>query len=31
VIVLKNVSDISIWRSRPVEDVAIDQADDRQL
>jgi polygalacturonase len=31
VLVLKNVSDISIWRSRPVEDVAIDQADDRQL
>jgi len=31
VIVLKNVSDISIWRSRPVEDVAIDRADDRQL
>jgi hypothetical protein len=31
VFVLKGVSEVSVWRSRPVEDVAIDRADYREL
>jgi polygalacturonase len=31
VFVLKDVSEFSVWRSRPVEDVAIDRADYREL
>ena len=31
VFVLKDVSEVSVWKSRPVEDVAIDRMDYREL